>query len=183
MDTTPLVIFFSRTGNTHVVVQEIERHFSCDTERIISKKRRTGFWAINNVVDMLCDQDDVAEPLTHDISAYNPLIFASPIWIHKLCSPVNTLVKNTNLTGKDIYLFVTHSGNYFEADEAVIRKQCDATGATLKGLYGILTRPEGEWHPHNTIGAILKGIHTTLTKDIPPEEIRKKTAELLRHIA
>ena len=183
MNTKPLVIFFSKTGNTQVMVQEIERHFSCLAEKIISKKRRTGFWTINNVFDMLFDRDDIAEPLTHDISTYNPLIFASPIWIHKICSPVKTLMKNTHLAGKDVYIFVTHSGNYFEDDEAVIRKQCDARGATLKGIYGILTRPEGEWHPHNTIGAILKGIHTSITKDIPPEEIRKKAAKLLSRIA
>ena len=91
-------------------------------------------------------------------------------------------MKNMHLEGKDIYIFVTHSGNYFEDDEAVIRKECDAQGATLRGLYGVLTRPEGEWHPRNTLGAMLKGIHTALTEDIPPDEIRKKTTTVLREI-
>ncbi len=182
MDGSALILFFSKTGNTRIMVREIARRFSCDAEEIISRKKRTGLWTVNNVFDMLLDREDDAEPLRHDIAAFNPLVFASPVWIHKICSPVATVIKHADLTGKDLYVFLSHSGNYFREDGQAIRRSITATGANLRGLYAVLTRPEGEWHPRFALGAILKGIHTTLTSDNPPTKISRDTAALLETI-
>jgi len=151
-----------------------------DIRAIISRKKRSSIRALTCVFDQLFNRDDDYEPLDVDLRAYDPLIVAGPIWIHKLASPVRTFLKAPELHGKTIHLFVSHSGNYFEEDADAIRAELSSRGIVPGGPWGLLTRPDGEWHPRNPVGAMLKGIYTTFTADKPPELIERDTVSLLR---
>jgi len=177
----PLVVYYSRTGNTRVMARTIAGLLRADTGEIISRKKRSSLLAFTCVFDQLFDRDDDYEPLEVDIPAYDPLIIAGPIWIHKLASPVRTFLKSPELRGKTIHLFVCHSGNYFAEDADRIRAELTSRGMFLRGPWGLLTRPDGEWHPRNPVGAMLKGIHTTFTADKLPEAIEQDTISLLHN--
>jgi len=174
-----LILYYTRTGNTRTVAKKIAEMVSCNVGAISSKKKRHSIWSLVCVFDQLFDRDDILEPLKLDLRSYSRLFICSPIWIHKLASPVRTFLKLPELRGKDLYLFITNSGNYFEEDAEQIKAEVANLGLNMKGYYEILTRPDGEWHPRNAIGAMIKGIYTVFTPDKPPEEVEKDTEEIV----
>lgn len=157
--TNPLVVYYSRTGATQTVALELTSTLLCDREELFSKKSRCNMGILNCVFDQLFNRDDTLKPLEHHIADYNPIIIAAPIWMHKIASPMRTFIKHTDLQHKDVYVVVTHQGNYSEKDEQAIQQSLSVYGITsIKGVYNIFTRKK------------------------PPEDIRQETAALAKQI-
>jgi flavodoxin len=135
----PLVLYYSRTGHTKIVADAISRMLLCPQEEIISKKSRQYLGVLNCVADQLFGFDDRMEPLRHTVQDYAPLVIASPVWMHKLASPVRTVIKKAGLKDRDVYVFVTHRGNYGAADAQAITTWLERQGALVKGLYALQT--------------------------------------------
>lgn len=133
----PLVLYYSRTGHTKIVADELARQLLCQQEEIISKKSRHYLGILNCVADQLFGFNDRMVPLSHTVQDYTPLVIVSPLWMHKLASPVRTCIKNANLKDRDVYLFVTHRGNYSEVDARSIKTWLEHHGALVKGLYAV----------------------------------------------
>jgi len=140
----PLLIYYSLAGTTRAVAGEIGRHLGCQRMELTSLRRRTGLWKVNCVFDQLFDRDDELGPVTNDASRYNPIIIACPIWIHRLASPMRTFLDHRRLAGKDVYVIVTHQGNYGDKDEQAVRQFLDAQSLRLKGYGAVLTRGRTE---------------------------------------
>jgi hypothetical protein len=96
------------------------------------------------VFDQLLDWDDDVVPLYHDVTAYNPVIIAGPIWIHRFATPLRTILKSLNVRGKDVYVLVTNQGNYSEKDENTVRNSLKERGADIRGYESIMTRDKTE---------------------------------------
>jgi flavodoxin len=140
----PLIIYYSRLGTTRTIAREMARHLACEIEEIISHENRHGLWTVNCVFDQLLDWDDDVVPLYHDVTAYNPVIIAGPIWIHRFATPLRTLLKSLDLRGKDVYVLVTNQGNYSEKDENTVRNSLKERGADIRGYASIMTRDKTE---------------------------------------
>ncbi len=140
----PLIIYYSRLGTTRTIAREIAGSLQCELEEIISNENRHGLWTVNCVFDQLLDWDDDVVSLYHDVTAYNPIIIAGPIWIHRLATPLRTLLKSLDLRGKDVYVLVTNQGNYSEKDENTVRNSMKERGASLRGFASIMTRDKTE---------------------------------------
>ncbi len=140
----PLVIYYSRLGTTRTIAREMARTLACDIEEVISNENRHGLWTVNCVFDQLFDWDDAVVSLYHDVSSYNPIIIAGPIWIHRFATPLRTLLKMLDLRAKDVYVLVTNQGNYSAADEKNVRDSISQQGAVIKGFASIMTRNKTE---------------------------------------
>jgi multimeric flavodoxin WrbA len=140
----PLLIYYSLTGNTRIVAAELGSAIGCERLELTSMRERTGFWKVNCVIDQLFDRDDLPGPVRIDVSRYNPIIIACPIWIHRLASPMRTFLDHRRLAGKDIYVIVTHQGNYGGKDEQSVRQFLAAQDMRLKGYGAVLTRGRTE---------------------------------------
>jgi len=154
----PLVLYYSRTGHTKIVADELARQLLCQQEEIISKKSRHHLGLLNCVADQLFGFNDRMAPLSHTVQDYTPLVIASPLWMHKLASPVRTCIKNANLKDRDVYLFVTHRGNYGEADAQAIKT----------------------WLEHH--GVLVKGVYDLQAEKTPEDQLRQETRRLVRAI-
>ena len=152
----PLLIIYSLTGNTRIVASELGSAFGCERLELTSMRERTGFWKVNCVIDQLFDRDDLPGPVQLDASQYNPIIIACPIWIHRLASPMRTFLDHKRLAGKDVYVVVTHQGNYGEKDEQVVRQFLAAQDMHLKGYGAVLTRGKTEAEIINETKSIIK---------------------------
>jgi len=140
----PLVIYYSRLGTTRTVAREMAQNLKCEIEEIISNENRHGLWTVNCVFDQLLDWDDDVVPLYHDVTAYNPVIIAGPIWIHRFATPLRTLLKSLDLRGKDVFVLVTNQGNYSEKDENTVRNSLKERGAHIRGYAEVMTRDKTE---------------------------------------
>jgi hypothetical protein len=135
----PLVLFYSRAGTTRTVALAIANQLSWEAEEVVSRKNRHYLGTVTCVFDQLFDRDDDVEPLQRDLSGYNPVLIASPVWIHKISSPMRTLLKQSRLENKEAFLVLTNNGNFDEKDEKGIRENIASYGFMVRGCYPICT--------------------------------------------
>lgn len=140
----PLVIYYSRSGTTRTIAREMARNLQSELEEVISNENRHGLWTVNCVFDQLLDWDDAVVPLYHDVAAYDPLIIAGPIWIHRFATPLRTLLQSLDLRGKDVYALVTNQGNYSGKDEENVRNSLTERGAIIRGYASIMTADKSD---------------------------------------
>jgi multimeric flavodoxin WrbA len=141
----PLVVFYSRTGKTRIVANALVQHFSCDIEEIKSTEDRAGILgAFTCVLDQLLDRDDYLLPYNKDLSAYNPVIIATPIWLGNLSSPIRTFIKQTGLKDKDVYLVLTFNGRLTEEKEKLVKESLATQGINPREIYKVITKEKAE---------------------------------------
>ena len=140
-DYNPLIVYYSRSGNSRIVADTLIEQLAFPVEEIQSTKNREGFLGVFTcVLDQLLDRDDIQEPLQKDPKDFNPVILVTPVWIGKLASPARTYIKQPAFQGKDIYLVLTYNGSLTEEKEKVLKEEISAQGITLKGIYKIITK-------------------------------------------
>lgn len=141
----PLLVFYSRTGKTSIVAHELAKKLSCKTEEVQSTEPREGMLgAFTCVLDQLLDRDDQLLPCNREMSAYNPIIIATPIWLGKISSPMRTFINQTQLQGKDIYIVLTFNGRLTGEKEKAILDTLALRGITPKALYKVITKEKSE---------------------------------------
>jgi hypothetical protein len=154
----PLIVCYSRTGNSRIVADTLKEYLSGTIEEIQSTKNRDGLLGVFTcVLDQLLDRDDILKPLDKDPKNYDPVIIVAPIWIGNISSPARTFIKQAGLKGKDVYLVLTYNGSLTEDKEKALEETITAQGITLKGLYKIITKEQ-------TADEIRKELHNQLEK-------------------
>ena len=154
----PLIVYYSRTGNSRIVADALMEYLSGTIEELQSTKNREGLLGVFTcVLDQLLDRDDILKPLDKDPKDYDPVIIVAPIWIGKLSSPARTFIKQAGLKGKDVYLVLTYNGSLTEDKEKALEETITAQGITLKGIYKIITKEQ-------TADEIRKELHNQLEK-------------------
>ena len=154
----PLIVYYSRTGNSRIVADALMEYLSGTTEELQSTKNREGLLGVFTcVLDQLLDRDDILKPHDKDPKEYDPVIIVAPIWIGKLSSPARTFIKQAGLQGKDVYLVLTYNGSLTEDKEKALEETITAQGITLKGIYKIITKEQ-------TADEIRKELHNQLEK-------------------
>jgi len=141
----PIIVYYSRTGETRIVANTLKDQLSYEIEEIKSTEDREGFWGvITCVLDSILDRDDIIEPFNKDLKGYNPIIIASPIWVGKLSSPARTFIKQTELKDKEVDIFLTYNGRLTEEKEKALEDRITSQGIELKNLYKIITKEKTE---------------------------------------
>jgi hypothetical protein len=143
---------------------ELANGLSWEVEEIISLKNRHYLGTVTCVFDQLLDRDDDVKPIKRDLSEFNPLLVASPVWIHKISSPMRTLLKQSNLTGKDAFLVLTNNGNFDGEDEKGIKEKISSFGFTVKECYPVCTTDKDEEALRRDAKRILKNIISILNQ-------------------
>ena len=126
-----LFIYYSDTGNGEAVASRM-RERGYDTRRVIPQKElpkpfflkilKGGFLAGTGFCSPLVDYDS-------DLSEYEELVIGSPIWNGRIASPINTVLSETDFSGKKV-AFILYSGGG-SAPKAVARILRDFPGADI----------------------------------------------------
>jgi len=129
------IVFFSRTGNTRVVVEEIfQALVKSSNVNFIEIKAKTNYpyfiWLLlsflpNFGVKIVCN----------DVTVTSDLVFICfPKWTIN-CPPVTAFLRQVNLTEKMVYLVITYGGfdekRYAEAYKEKIKKLCKEVKGVL----------------------------------------------------
>ena len=77
-----LIVYYSRTGTTKKIAEELSKNFNADLEEIVDKKNRAGAigWVMSgrdNIKKALTEIEEVK----NDPSQYDLVIFGSPNWV------------------------------------------------------------------------------------------------------
>ena len=158
----PLILFYSRTGTTRTIARELAKQLSWEIEEVISRKNRHYLGTVTCVFDQLFDRNDDIGPVKRDLSVYDLLLIASPVWIHEISSPMRTLLKESGLKDKDVFLVLTNNGNFDEEDEKGIREKITSYGLLVKGSYPVCTMDKDEVALRRDAHTIVKDIISIL---------------------
>jgi flavodoxin len=129
-----LVVYYSRTGNTEKVANEIAQALGADTETIIDKKSRKGpiGWLSAGKDSTRKIPADIEEP-KKEPSAYELVVIGTPVWAWTVSAPV--LAYLNKFTGKlpEVAFFLTYDGNM----EKTFEDMTAAAGKTPKATLAV----------------------------------------------
>jgi len=91
-----LIVYYSRTGNTHRAAEALKTLLSADVEEITEPTGRGGLlgWIRSGKAGSSEATPEINEPKL-DPSSYDVTVVASPVWAGKMASPVRTCLTKT----------------------------------------------------------------------------------------
>jgi len=105
-----LVLFYSETGTTKAVAQEIQQQLGADIETIEAVEAYSGNFQETmqrGQREMQTGQLPALKPLKKKIADYDIIFLGYPIWFGTYAMPIATLIKEQNFAGKTIVPFCT----------------------------------------------------------------------------
>lgn len=131
-----LVVYYSHTGNTRTVAEEIHRAAGGDIFEIVPVS------AYPKEHQAVVDQSKKEIEAGHqpaltakvaDMKQYDVIFVGSPCWWATIAPPVATFLASYDFSGKTIVPFMTHEGSRMGHSEDDIRKLCPKSDVQ-KGL-------------------------------------------------
>ena len=106
-----LLVFYSRTGHTRTIAEELSKELQCDTDEIIDTVKRSGPGGYLTSGKQATKRElTKIEPAKKDPSQYDIVIIGTPVWALTMSTPVRTyLTENKGKLGK-VAFFLTFSG-------------------------------------------------------------------------
>lgn len=130
-----LFIYYSLTGSGDIVSKEFEKA-GFEIRKVTEKKKmpKSFFWSIMvggfrasvGAKGKLVDYDN-------DVSKYDKIVIGSSIWNARLTPAINSVLKETNLEGKDVdFVLYSGSGTAKKAEEKIKKEFPSAKIVFLK---------------------------------------------------
>ena len=135
-----LILYYSETGTTKVVAEELQKQTGADIECIEAVEPYSGNFQETiqrGQREMQSGEYPVLKPLTKKIADYDIIFLGYPIWFGTYANPIVTLVKEQDFAGKDIIPFCTFGSGGLNTSSEALRKALPKA-KILEG-YGIRT--------------------------------------------
>ncbi|TFH34602.1 MAG: hypothetical protein E4G93_05085, partial [Dehalococcoidia bacterium] len=113
-----LVVYYSRTGNSKRIGDEVAAALGADVEELKDRTNRQGVtgW-MKSGSDARRKRIADLEPNVHDPAAYDLVVLGGPVWAFTICSPTRTYA----LTHRDSFkrvAFLSTGGDYKSIEKA-----------------------------------------------------------------
>ncbi len=109
-----LLVYYSYTGNTKIIVDIIKEKVDCD---VVELKPKTPFLEENYqaIVDKYQSNESSKEcveieDINIDLSDYEKVIIGTPVWWYTITPVLREFLKNNDLSQKQVYAFATNAG-------------------------------------------------------------------------
>ena len=109
-----LVLYYSETGTTKTVAQEIQKQLNADMESIEAVKPYSGNFQETmqrGQREMQSGETPALKPLKSKIADYDVIFLGYPIWWYHLPMIARTFFEKYDFSGKTIIPYVTHGGS------------------------------------------------------------------------
>lgn len=138
-----LILYYSRTNNTKMCCEALQKELGADVLEIKDLKNRAGGWGFfTGAVGSLFNVHTDIEPAHPDLSGYRNIIIASPIWTGTLATAIRTLIDDNRWDGKNVVLFTTTNAaekeKYIEKSKARVAQR----GAQVLGYCQVVVKNE-----------------------------------------
>jgi flavodoxin len=143
-DTTKkiLVVYFSHSGNTRVIAEQIKEATGADIFEIQPVKEYPKDY--DSVVaqakkEVNANYKPELKTKVSNIGSYDTIIVGSPNWWGTIAPPVATFLSSYDFEGKIIIPFITHEGSAMGNSVSDIKKLCPKSiileGLAIRGSY------------------------------------------------
>ena len=126
--TKTLVVYYSLTGFTRRVAEELARATGAHLAEIRDRKPRHGGWGqFRAAFEAFFGLHPEIDYLGPDPANYDRVLVGGPVWVAHLASPVRTFLRHYADSCRHLDLFVTYGGHGAEAALAKVRDLLPAT--------------------------------------------------------
>lgn len=135
-----LVLYFSETGTTKTVAQELQKQLGADIEEIEAVEPYSGNFQETiqrGQREMQNGEMPAIKPLKKKMADYDIIFLGYPIWFGTYANPIITLVKEQDFAGKTIVPFCTFGSGGLNTSSDALKKALPK--ATIKKGYGVRT--------------------------------------------
>jgi flavodoxin len=110
-----LIVYYSRTGHTRMVAENIADKMDGDIEEIIDTQNRNGIIGyLKSGYQASRKKTTQIQETNHDPSAYDLVIIGTPVWAGKMAVPIRAYLDLNKNKIKDLAIFSTYGGSGFE---------------------------------------------------------------------
>lgn len=103
-----LVVYYSKSGNTGTVAQEISKAVNGEIKKIELVKDISFGWAAFTALFGLKGK---IKAIDFNVEDYDNIFIGSPVWAGKSSTPINTFLSDVDFTGKNVFIFITQADN------------------------------------------------------------------------
>jgi flavodoxin len=138
-----LILYYSRTGNTKMCSEVLQKELGADLLEIKDLKNRDGGWGFfTGALGSMFNVHTNIDPLNPDLSPYKNIIIASPIWTGTLSTAIRTLIDKNRFDNKQVVMFTTT--NAAEKEKYIEKSKARVTnnGAQVVGYYQVVVKRE-----------------------------------------
>ena len=133
-----LVLYYSQTGNTKMVAEEIANRLGADIEAIECVNPYDGDF--QSTIERCMQEREqqlkpVIQPIQADLSKYDVIFLGYPVWFGTYAPPIATWLNSVDLSGKKVVLFCTFGSGGLESSQFNFMEQ--QPNAEVLGGYGV----------------------------------------------
>ncbi len=128
-----LVVYFSRSGNTVLMAEEIAKHHRATLLRLEANDYRIGLRGWINALWDSQTQRATITPGTLDLKQYHTIFVGSPIWWYSPAPPIWQFVGNNHIDGKNIILFNTFNSRFKQEYIDLFKDMVESKGGVFAG--------------------------------------------------
>lgn len=119
-----LVLYYSQTGATASVADQLKTSLNADIEEIVCEDPYSGDFQAT--IQRCMKERDAGEmpaikPLKSDVQKYDIIFLGYPIWFDTYALPISTLIENVNFDGKTIVPFCTFGSGGLESSTRYLK--------------------------------------------------------------
>lgn len=103
-----LIVYYSRTGNTRKLAENLREKLNCQIEEIVDVKSRKGiFGFVKSGMDAALKRDTTIKTSSIDLSQYDLVILGTPVWASNMTPAIRTFIKMSKGKIKNVAFFCT----------------------------------------------------------------------------
>ena len=151
-----LVVYYSRSGNTETVAQEIAKAANGEIIEIELVKDIGLVWAS---IAALLGLKGKIKTINFNLKDYDNIFIGSPIWAGKNSTPINTFLSEVDFTGKNVFIFITRADS--KAPYSVyefINSNVKRKGGKVIDSFFMQTNIKNPMTPNQAIGPVSEWI-------------------------
>ena len=138
-----LIVYYSLTGNTKTGCEVLQKELQVDILEIRDLVNRSGGWGFaRSAFGSLLGLHTKIDPEQPDMSAYQNIIIASPIWTGKLSMAIRTFIDKNRFDNKKVILYTTTNAEEKEKYKEKNRNLLREKGGEVVGYFQILAKKE-----------------------------------------
>jgi len=124
-----LVVFYSRTGNTKRIAEEISKTLNADIEELYDAKDRKGItgWIVSGMDARLKRKTNLRKT-EKDPSLYDLVILGTPTWANTLSTPIRSYIHQNSNTFKKVAFFVTSGFGSIKSAMGIYKEMANLYG-------------------------------------------------------
>lgn len=143
----PLVIYYSRTGNTAMVAEALADGLSCPAEAIHDAVKRSGLigWLRSGRQAMRGETTEL-EPLQHDPGDFDLVVVGTPVWGGTMSTPVRSFLEKQRDDLPQVAFFCTAGSDETAGTFADMAACCGQPPMATLGISRNMIKKQ-EWRP------------------------------------